>query len=186
MNILKSIIKFLSIVLLANNVFAQELTDIKNSKNKRLSVFVGIGKSNQLFMASNKSPSYQFGISKKIRLSKQFNLNNELSIIRFPFEYNSMSGNYNNNYYYLNYSTVPEIIITKSFFIGASPSINYFFSPSNPYLNLFDESKILSIGGNSYIGISLENIILKFRYNINSIDSKRVGPFIGLNIEYNL
>ena len=172
------------ILLLPKIAMAQDLT-IKEppiSVIKKNSIFVGIGKSNQIAKHSD-NISYQIGLSRKVAITNKLNLNNEASFVTIPFNASFSIGNISDYFNYIEVAVVPEYQFSNSILIGAAPSLNYHLA--NDLSSYFYTTwRTLSVGGNSYIGITFNDVIVKFRYNINTIDSKKTSTFFGLNIEY--
>ena len=184
------------ILLLPKILMAQDIS-IKEppiSINKKYSIFIGIGKSNQFPFQSDNIP-YQVGISRKVVIGKKINLTNELTFIANPFSDNSLAflNNYhgpvldmtdNDSFNYIGLAALPEYQLSNKIIIGAAPSLNFHLPASDFSSYFYPTWRTLSVGGNSYIGITFNDLIVKFRYNINTIDSKKTSTFLGLNIEY--
>ncbi len=173
------------ILLLPKILLAQDITikEPQISINKKNSIFIGIGKSNQIAKNSD-NISYQVGLSRRVTITNKLNINNEASFITIPFNTSFSIGNFSDYFNYIEIAAVPEYQFSNSILIGAAPSLNYHLPAIDyfPYLNT--DWRTLSVGGNSYIGITFNDVIVKFRYNINTIDSKKTSTFFGLNIEY--
>ncbi len=149
---------------------------------KSNSIFVGIGKSNQT--TSNYDNSvFQIGVSKRLSISGKLNLRNEISFIKIPYTSRLSIGNYSDNLNYFELAAIPEFQLSNSVFIGAAPSLNYFLK-SDWASFAHPTWRPLSIGGNSYVGIAWNDILLKIRYNLNTIDSNKTSSYFGFNIEY--
>ena len=189
------------ILLLPKILWAQDITikEPQVSINKKYSIFIGIGKSNQI--ASQKGNitstssqsdniSYLIGVSRKVSIINRFTLNNEASYVTIPYTASILTtqgtsiGNIIDNFNYIGVAVVPEYQLSDNTIIGAGPSLNYHLPVSDFSSYFYPTWRTLSVGGNSYIGITFNDVIVKFRYNINTIDSKKTSTFFGLNIEY--
>lgn len=189
------------ILLLPKILLAQDITikEPQISINKKYSIFIGIGKSNQIASqnggitstsSESDNISYQIGLSRKVAISNRLTLNNEASFVTIPYTASILTmqgtsmGNIIDNFNYIGVAAVPEYQLSNKLIIGAAPSLNYHLPASDFSSYFYPTWRTLSVGGNSYIGITFNDVIVKFRYNINTIDSKKTSTFFGLNIEY--
>ena len=170
-------------ILLPKILMAQDLINKTHSPLfKNNSIFVGIGKSNQT-TSNFDDVVYQVGVSRIVTIKGNLNLKNEISFIKIPYNSRLSIGNFSDNLKYFEIAAIPEYQVSNSIFIGAAPSLNYYLK--NDLSSFFYPNwRPLSIGGNAYVGISLNDIILKIRYNVNTIDSNKSSSYFGLNIEY--
>jgi hypothetical protein len=170
-------------ILLHKILIAQDVINkTQTSLFKNNSIFVGIGKSNQT--SSNFDDiAYQVGMSTILTINNKLNLKNEISYNKIPVNPRLSIGNFSDNLKYFEIAAIPEYKISNSIIIGAAPSLDYYLK--NDMLTFFYPNwRPLSVGGNSYIGISLNDILLRIRYNVNTIDSNKTSSYFGLNVEY--
>ncbi len=171
------------IFLLSKILIAQDvINNTPSSLYKKNSIFIGIGKSNQT-TSNFENEVYQVGVSRIMPINSKLNLKNEISFIKIPYTTRLSAGNFSDNLKYFEIAAIPEYQLSNSIFIGASPSLNYYLK-SDWASFAHPTWRPLSIGGNSYVGFVWNDIILKIRYNINTIDSNKTSKYFGFNVEY--
>ena len=172
------------------------LTQINAQKN---SVFLGLGVTNH---PSKTDIKYQLGFSHKLIFKNQIHLNNELTyniipIANIPFYDPATRVMYPQqrvNFNYFTFALIPEFKFQNNTFIGVGPSLNWMNPSFNPSYSSYNSQtsypqnnrlRNISFGLNSYVGYSFQKLVLKIRFNINSIEKQNleIHNFLGFNIE---